>query len=133
MKQLFRFIVVISTLLYVIFWFLPYVDYLWLTEYEIELASAEGYGGYIPQSLVLAWAQLIIWVVISVGLFFFIPLARTAFVLMLVITAITNFLWGFLVMEPISAGLISIITTSDGVILTMMYLTSLSKYFEKSA
>jgi len=131
MKNLFRYTVVISTVLFVMLWLLPYFDYLWLSEEQLNLALADGYGSYIPNHPLIYWSLFVAWFTISVGLFFFVTVARTAFFALLVITVLADFFWGFRVLPPISASISVIVTLSDGAILTMAYFTSVSNYFVK--
>lgn len=130
MERLFRYIVVISTLLFAIIYILPFYDYLWLNDEQLYLAAFDAWGSVIPNNIYVYWSLFFIWLAISVGLFFFIPIARTAFVIMLVATTIASLFWGFLVLPPISATLFNIVAMSDGAILVMLYLTSVSRRFE---
>jgi len=132
MNKLFRYIVAISTLLFIVSWFLPYYDYMWLTEEELNLANANMVNSYIPNTATFFWVQSIIWVVISIGLFLFIPIARTAFLILMALSIIAVFFSGFYVMPPFQGGINTIIGLCDGVILTMAYLTSVAKCFEKN-
>lgn len=132
MKNLFRYIVAISTLLFLILWLLPFFDYLWLSEEELSLLAATGYGSYIPNHPVIFWGLFVSWVAASLGLFFFIPFARTAFLVLVVVSSIANFFWGFRVDTPLSIGIAGLVALSDGAIIAMAYLTSVSSYFEKS-
>jgi len=132
MNKLFRYIVAISTVLFIVTWFLPYYDYMWLTEEELNLANANMANSYIPNTATFFWVQSIIWVAVSIGLFLYIPIARTAFLILMVLSFIAVFFSGFYVMPPLQAGINSIIGLSDGVILSMAYLTSVAKCFEKN-
>jgi hypothetical protein len=132
MKSLFRYIVAISTALFVVLWLLPFFDYMWLSPDELDLAAAAGFGSYIPSHIAIYWSLFIAWLIISIGLFFFSRIARTSFVILLVATTIAGFFSGFSVLTPLSAGISGIVILSDGVIITMAYLTSVSKYFSES-
>lgn len=131
MRNLFRYVVAISTILFVVLWILPYFHYLWLTEEELNLAAAQGYGSYIPGHPLIYWGLFAAWLAVSIGLFFFVAIARTAFVFLLVATAVANFFWGFWVMPPFSAGISGLVAVADGAIVTMIYLTSVSNHFVK--
>jgi hypothetical protein len=132
MKSLFRYIVAISTALFVVLWLLPFFDYLWLSPDELDLAAAAGFGSYIPSHIAIYWSLFIAWLATSIGLFFFFPIARTSFLILLVVTAIASFFSGFSVMTPLSAGISGIVILSDGIIITMAYFTSVSKHFMES-
>jgi hypothetical protein len=132
MIKLFRYVVVISTILMVVYWLLPFVDHLWLKEEELNLAGYDGWGASIPNNPIIYWGLFTIWLTISVSLFFLVPIARSAFVAMQVITLTASFFWGFMVLPPISATVGNIVAVSDGVLLAMLFLTSVGKEFEKS-
>jgi len=131
MGKLFRYIIVFSTTLVVIFWVLPFVDYLWLNEEQLEFARYDTWGSSLPSNAIIYWGLLSIWLLIALGLFLFVPIARTAFVVMQLITIFASFFWGFLVLPPVSVVISNMIGLSDGVILAMLFLTSISKKFEK--
>ena len=130
--KLFRRLVVISTILFVILWMMPYVDYNWLSKDEARLANSDGYGSYIPKTPVIYLANFIVWLMLSVGLFFYMPIARTGFLVCIVVSLVADFFWGFKVYAPYEVALSGIVTLSDGAILVMAYLTSVSDKFEKA-
>ena len=132
MIKLFRYIVVISTILMVVYWMLPFVDYLWLTGEELKLARYDGWGASIPNHPLIYWGVFTIWLAISVGLFFLVPIARPAFLIMQVATIVASLFWGFMVLPTVSATVGNIVAVSDGVLLAMLFLTSVGKEFEKS-
>ena len=81
MDKIFRWIIVISTLLFIIAWLLPYYDYLWLSDEQLDLLSYDGSGSSIPSSPLIYWGWFFTWLTISVCLFFFVPIARKVFVI----------------------------------------------------
>ncbi len=94
MEKLFRYIVVISTVLFVVFWLLPYFDYLWLTEDELQLVSVDTYGSYIPNHPLIYCGLFAVWLALSIGLFFYVNVARTGFFVMTIFVTLANFFWG---------------------------------------
>lgn len=116
----------------VVYWLLPIVDHLWLTEEELNLARYDSWGASIPSHPIIYWGFFTIWLVISLGLFFLIPIARTAFLVMQVVTIVASFFWGFMVLPPISATVGNVVAVSDGVLLAMLFLTSVGREFETS-
>ncbi|MCW8826205.1 MAG: hypothetical protein OQK78_07250, partial [Gammaproteobacteria bacterium] len=127
MEKLFRYIVVISTVLFVFLHILPFIDHMWLTEKELDLAAYDAWGANLPTNIYFYWGNLSVWVTIFIGLFFYIPVSRTAFVIMLVLTSIASFFYGFSVLPAISATVGNIVTMTDGALLVMLYLTSVSR------
>ena len=81
MTTAFRYLVSISAMLYVVFWIFPYFDYKWLNENELTILSANYYGSVIPLNDFIDWALFVAWVILYIGMWFFIRAARTAFLL----------------------------------------------------
>ena len=118
-----------------IFWLLPYFDYIWLSQEELSLASYNNFGSYINHSIMknLSWVMLFIWVFIYLGLFFFIRIARFLFFMILIMeNTIFNLLFGFSILPPINSLIGAFLGTTDGIILAILYLTSINKKFEKT-
>jgi hypothetical protein len=132
MEKTFRYVVVLSMVLFVLYWILPFIDYLWLTEEQLEFARYDTWGASIPNHPLIYWGVFTIWLVISAGLFFFVPIARAAFVIMQVISFVATFFWGFLVVPPVSAAIGSMAGLIDGVIIAMLFLTSVASKFNNT-
>ncbi len=135
MINLYRYLIVISVLLYVIFWLLPYFDYIWLNQEELSLASYNNFSSYINHGIMksLSWVVFFVWMFIYLGLFFFIKIARSLFFMILIVeNTIFNLLFGFSILPPISSFIGSFLGTIDGFVLAILYLTSVNKKFEKT-
>lgn len=131
MENIFRIIIASSTILFIILCFLPYFDYFWLSDEELQILSYDGWGSELPNNLFFIWGLFLTWISISIGLFFFVPIARTAFLILLVFSVILTFFWGIRIHTPLSVLLSGIISMSDGAILIMLYFTSVSSKFSK--
>lgn len=131
MKNTFRYIVAVSTVLFILLWCLPYFSYLWLTQEELQLAALSGYGRSFPNHPMIYWILFSAWLALSIGLFFFIRLARVGFLVMTVLFSIINFFNGFSIMPPLDLGISNIVTLADGAILTMAYLTPVANNFRR--
>lgn len=136
MILLFRYLVVISFFLYTIFWFLPYFHYLWLNQEELNLLSYNSFNSIINFNI-LDYLSIIIllgWYLVSLGLFFFIKIAKSLFLFMIILNLLLSIFEGFLILSPIDLLLYVILGLLDGVILAILYLTSISDKFndEKS-
>jgi len=132
MESIFRILVVASALLSIVFWSVPYVDYLWLTVDQMHVLDLGGFGAIIPTYDITYWGSLIVWLLISVGLFFYVSIARTAFTVFMVINIVLGFFYGIAIMSPLEVFIGSIISMSDGAIITMMYLTSIGGKFSEN-
>lgn len=129
MDKLFNSIVLVALATTVIFWVIPVIDHLWLSEQELRLLSVSGWQSILPNNQFTYWSMLTLWIVVSVGLIMRIRIFRTIYLISLVTTIIANFLWGYLVLSPIEASISNILGILDGVILTMAYFTSVGTTF----
>lgn len=130
LQLFFRCLVLVSTVLFIFFWMLPYLG-LNFTEDEKNILSWYGYGSYIPDSKVINWGLFSAWLVLSVGIFFYNRLARSCFLWLLIFTCISCLFWGFKIYTPLETMLSTLISIFDGAMLSLMYLTSLNEKFLK--
>jgi hypothetical protein len=131
MEKLFRILVIASISLYLVEVILPFVDYLWLTQEELDLMSWTGYGGAIKSSYTLYWVMSGVWVGLFVGLFFFISVARKLFIAYLILILVLTPFFGYSVQAPFAGALNTITNILDGAIIAIAYLTSVDKLFNK--
>tara|TARA_B110000967_G_scaffold200584_1_gene236610 strand:+ start:70 stop:435 length:366 start_codon:yes stop_codon:yes gene_type:complete len=117
----------------IIFWSLPSIDFLWLTEDEMLLLDQGGLGANLPYSELWYCASLVIWLVLSVGLYFYNKLARVGFVLMYALSFVLVFFNGVQVLTPLEGALSTLIGLQDGAILAVAYLTGLGAKFEQNS
>jgi len=129
MKNIFRFILVTSAILMIIFWVYPYLNIVEYSEKESTLLTYAGFESLIPHSNILYWSILCVWLIICVALYFFIPIARTVFLAMVVLEVVTSLFFGYLVLTPVEATLLHLLTLSDGALLIIAYFTSVSSEF----
>ena len=130
MKGIFRYIVIGSLILYLIWFAMPY---LWIYFYEgeeLNLLSWASYGAKFDIEGPIQYIIVLAYVVVSIGLVQLKKWARTAFLALTVVSIVLSGVWGFLVSPPIDAAIGYIVSMSDGAILTMAYLTSLGGEFE---
>ena len=132
MDKLFRTLIITSVVLYLAFHTMPYLDYTSLTENELDLLSWGGYNSTIPGEPYTSYAIAIIWLCISISLFFYINIARLLFAIMLIFTAILSPFTGYAVYTAIGNTIVSILEMIDGALLIMMYFTSVSTKFTKA-
>ncbi len=131
MEKPFRFLVATSVLLVVAYWLLPYVDAAWLPEDELKLLQADGYKSLIPRHPLVYWGLFSAWIFLSIGLLFFMKIARTAYFGLLVLMSLADPFFGYLVLSPIEAMLNNILAVAHGAILAIAYLTSVDARFKQ--
>ena len=131
MESIFRFLVVTAAILSIIVWSLPYFDHQWLSEDQQFLVSYSGYESLLPLGNYFAyWGPLAIWLILSVGLFYYNKFSRKGFVLFYIVETVLQFFYGMQISTPYEGVLFTLIGLADGAIIAMAYLTSISDRFE---
>ena len=133
MLSRFRLFVVIDLLCTVLLWVMPYFDYMWYSDRAISLLDSSGLGAVVSTGPVFYWAHLALWVAASCGLYFFVPAARPAFVVLWVYSSVLALLSGILVYTSIEVVLSNISTVLSGVIIALMYYTPVSGEFHEAS
>ena len=133
MKRIFTILILTALALQAITFVIPYYWGLIYTNEEMELLAWHGYGAqldvYGPSLYILS----AVYVLVYIGLIFYKAWAKPSFLLITIISiAITPFM-GITINEPINNILGYTLSLIDGAILTMLYLTSVSNEFTKSA
>lgn len=133
MESIFRPIVLFSIVITIIFWFMPYFDFIWLSEPEIDLLVQSGLGSKLPYSDLYYWGTLFVWLVISFGLYFYVRLAKYAFIAFYVLSILITPLNGIHVFTGFEMLLSSLLGLTDGIILAMLLFTSVGTRFAKNS
>lgn len=131
MNGIFRTIVVVATGAFILEWTLPFYDYLWFDQEELDLLSWAGHKAIISPPLLVYWLMFAAWLVLSVGLFFYIRLARSLFVIYMVISFILIPLFGYNILSPLYIFLYATGNLLDGAIIAIAYLTSVNEKFDQ--
>jgi len=114
----------------IIFWGVPFIDLYWLPEDELNLLSGDGYKSILPSHPIIYWGTFSIWLLVNIGLFFYVKIAKSVFLPLLVIFVVLSMFWGYQVLTPYESTVRSLIDILDGVILVMIYFTSISEKFD---
>lgn len=130
-NRLFRVLIVIALLLYVVLWLAPFAAHRWLEVFNVWLLDFDGYGALIAYSPVLYWCLFASWLLILTGLFFHVPTARPGFVILTVISVGLGFVWGVRVLTPYEAALGSLLAIIDGALIAMAYWSPVQAKFER--
>jgi hypothetical protein len=126
----YRALLIVSTIGFLILWFLPYTNYSNSSEYELSLLSGNSYESILPNNDLIYWSLFAIWMILSIGLYFYKKIARALFLIMIIVTSLANFFWGYRVFTPLEAGLVNAISISDGAILVLVYFSALNSRFQ---
>jgi hypothetical protein len=129
----FRGLIIINVVLYLCSLVLPFFDDAWLVERELDVLSYLGYGAMINLPSVVHWLILLTWFSAVIGMYFFIPLARLVFLILVCVSTILVIVSGMSVMTSVDAFLSDSGNIIDGVILAMAYLSSVAICFNNSS
>lgn len=130
MKTSFKNIVLISYILYVICFFLPFFDEYLLDQSELDALSWIGYGSIIPLDNVISFFFFIAYTTLALGLIYFKPWAKALFTMTVMLSIIATFISGIAVHTAIEETLIYITLLADGAILSMLYLSEIKLEFK---
>jgi len=121
----------ISTALWVLYWFLPSISSTWYTKDEMNLLMWDGWGAKIQPSIINDCLLFFAWLACSIGLFFTVKYTRELFVFLIITTTVLSYFLGFRVTTPLDNVLLNTITMADGAIIYMAYFSSVSEHFKK--
>ena len=131
MVNLYKSIVLFSYLVYVLVFFIPYLDpYLYEQETRGVL-SWTGYGALIELHNSVSYIFLIAYSIALYGMIQFRAWARPLFVTLTVMSIISNGVQGINVFTAIDSVLTYLTNLADGATIVLMYLTSVSNKFKK--
>ena len=129
MNSLFRALIISSIILSVIYWVLPYFDSYWHTDEELQLLAYSGFNSILQTNSIVYWGMLAVGIILNIGLFFYMKLARTLFVPVLAIYSILGVFWGIQVVSPYETVIGGMLNIIDGALIVIVYFTSLSLRF----
>lgn len=128
--KLFQVLIIISTLNYVILFFLPYFPEFFSPEIQRVLAY-NGYGAVIPSHLFIYGTVFLLWILSAIGIFFFQNYGRILFLFMYILSILMIPFFGVTVSTPIESFMFSIGDILDIAIIALAYFSPLSGYFKE--
>jgi hypothetical protein len=131
MKNIFRGLLFAPVLLLMIYYFLPSVEYLWLSCDELSLLEADGYNAILPKNSLIFIVYMIILLLISTAMFFFIKVARIIYAVFVFISMMLLVLIGNRMSAPVENVVVFLMTLSVGAVLALMYSESTRVLFDK--
>jgi hypothetical protein len=131
MNRIFRIIIVISLAILCLKWILPFFDYLWLDQTDLDLLNWSGHKSMITISPLIYWIMFAIWILLSLGMFFYNKLARTLFVAYLVVSFMLIPVFGYSVQSPLYLFLSGAESMLDGALIAIAFLTTVDSKFEQ--
>ena len=133
MVNLFRTLVLSSFTLYLVFFFIPFLDpYLYDTE-TLNVITWEGYGRIFDIPHAINYIFILAYLVTLIGVLYFQSWARISFLILTVLSIIVTGIQGMQILPPIEGVLMYFINLVDGATIILMYFSSLSTRFNKYA
>lgn len=128
--RLFQMLVVSTTVIYIVWFFLPYWSG-YLSDDEYRLAEYAGYGAILPVHHVLYYSVWFgLWLISALGLLFFQNWARHLYLVLSLLSLVTAPFSGFVVQPPVDALFSNATLLLDGALLAVAYLTPLAASFK---
>lgn len=132
MAKIFIGVVLINLLAYIAWFFMPFASG-YLYDYDtLDLLSFSGFGAKIDLDGPIPYVIGLIYVVTTFGLLLFKSWARIAFSTLAVFTIISPPLWGVSIQGSYDVMIGSLVSITDGAIISMAFFTSISNDFSKS-
>ena len=132
MKTIFRALIILTVLIYVIFIAKPYFDSSFHSKDLLDLLAWNGFEALVFLPEWANWIITLIWLPISLGMYCFNKQSRLAYLIAAVFFTLSLPLFGTQVFTGTEIMLYQLIATLDGIILTMAYFTSISDEFTKA-
>ena len=126
---LFRVCVFLEMTSYLIWFFLPFWDSFFLTDKEIQVLTFNNYGALINYTDFVINLLLAVYIAILLGLLLFNRIARILYLLYTVMFLLLTPIDGLRAQAGYEAFFLDLSNIFSGVIIVMMYITSLSKKF----
>jgi hypothetical protein len=127
--QLFRVLIIASTLSYIIWFFQHYLFGRLVSQEVWDALSWSGYGSVLQLPTGIGWLWMLVSVAAAVGLCSFSKSARMVFTLLIVFDAVLTLLGGVVVNIALGSFLGLVETMADGAILVMAYTSPLKDRF----
>ncbi len=133
MVTLFRMIIIVSNLAYIIWFFQPYYSTSLYTDELRNLLEADGYTGVeilLRYSVEIGYVFLVLYLASAVGLYFYIKQARMLFTGLCLLSIITPLFYGMSVQSNIDVALNNIAYMGDSIVLYMSYFSTVANKFK---
>ncbi len=133
MIVLFRTIIVISNLAFIIWFFQPYYSSSLYTDELRNLLQADGYAGVdilLRYGVETGYVFLVLYLVSAIGMLLYIKAARTLFTVLCLLSLITPLFYGMSVQSNIDEVLSNISYMGDSIILYMSYFSTVANKFK---
>ncbi len=132
MVPLFRKLIIISNVAFIVWFFLPLYSHKLYTYDVQKLLDANAFNALdilLRFNVEINYINLALYLISAVGMYFFIRKARTLFLVLTIFTFITPLFAGVSVQSPIDVVLNNVTLMADAAILYMSYYSSVASKF----
>ncbi len=135
MIVLFRTLIIVSNLAFIIWFFQPYYSSSLYTDELRDLLQADGYTGVdilLRYSVETGYAFLALYLISAVGMLLYMKSARTLFAILCLLSLITPLFYGMSVQSNIDEVLNNISYMGDSIVLYMSYFSTVARKFKNT-
>ena len=130
MDKLFKSLILISTLGYILWFFQPYnISYIYDQD-TLRVLEWSGFGGNYYLLFYISYVILVLYIISAIGMLLYLKWARALFAVLTVVTILLAPFSGVGVSTSIDGFLQYIINLCDGAVLFMAYFSSISSNFK---
>ena len=131
MEKLFKTIITTSYILFLIYFFNPYLTIDFYSENTLDALSWNGYGELVYMDSIVGYLFLAAYTIVFIGLLNFMAWARSFFVSLTLISIVFSIVQGLSVLTPLDSTLAYLITILDGATITIMFTNPISTFFKE--
>lgn len=131
-NRVFRILVVAAFLLHTVLWLGPFTEQPWLESVDVWLLDFDGYGAAMPYHPILYWCLFASWLLVLVGLFFYVSAARGGLILLILVSLALGIAWGVRVLAPHEVVLSELLSVIDGALIVMAYWSPVRAEFARA-
>lgn len=128
LTKVFRIALVVGSVAYAVYWFLPY-SYGYLDSETGYLLSYAGYGAMYSGNEFIDIAIFMAWLISAFGMFFFRKVARSIFLILVVTNIVAVPLYGISVETAGGAMMLDVAHIADGMVLALAYFSPVKDRF----
>lgn len=133
MVTVFRWLIVGSAVIYSFYYWMPFFDLPFYSQEARNVLALDGFDAAIVPGMTFGIVFFAVWIALRALMFYFVHWARVMFALLCLAYPLVNFALGIRVAAPIEMVMLHFVTITDGALLAMAYLTSVSTRFGSGA
>ena len=132
MDKLYKFLIIFGSVSYLVWFFQPYNIPEIYDVRVLELLGETGYGSADLLWTPITYICLILYILSAGGMWFYIKVARTLFLLLKIVFVVLALISGVLVQSSLDSVIYQLLGLAEGALLFMAYFSSISERYENS-